>query len=1037
MAEYRRGFQQPDPTGPDKWSMRGGDFRWYFPDRLTETPVQLDETTAVLLGRVTERVAELGERFAHLPLPALYATLLRSESIASSRIEGVREDPSQVLLAGIDESLLRSNSAAVLINRNIDLVREAVESLATQTTWTTADIDGLHSALLPEDRSGFRRQLVWISGRTPVQAKYVAPLHEHVPELMKDLVDYLEYNNDPPLVQAALTHAQLETIHPWADGNGRTGRALIQAVLGRSGLVRGGVLPVSVIFGHRDSGYITALNTFRYDPRRGGDAVTAQNAFIRFFLESADAAVEVAADLIDDVQRVSSSWSERTAGVRAHSAQHRLLSLLVDRPVLTVGYAQANTEYSDAAGQRRAYSRVALGNAFAELERKGIVERMPTRDGRSIVYRASEIVDLLVLSERRLGSAELDTVAAPLSKAAPPAHSATPGRPACRPRPVIGATQQQARGARDVTQPPIADYAMLTNRRSAALVAHGSIDWLCAPRFDSPAVFARLLGDIHNGYWRIAPVDGRESGRSYRDHSFVLDTHWEAPRGTVTATDFLVQDDGEVPTLSLVRTVTCTDGEADIAVDLVMRFDYGRVTPWVRRVSDPQGEQVLQALAGPDALTLHGPRLVGEERSHHNVFHLENGESLTWVLTWHPPHLVTPAALDADAALESILEDWNGWQDEVGADGPYGEAVDRSLEVLRGLTLHHTGGIVAAATTSLPEAIGGERNWDYRYTWLRDSAFTISILACHGHRHVARHWRNWLLRAIAGDPEDLQIMYGVDGTRRLTEQTLDHLDGYRGSRPVRIGNGAYSQYQADVIGEVMVALADLRDAGVDETDFSWALQKNLLSLVATRLDEPDHGIWEMRGEPRLFTHGRVMMWAAFDRGIQAVERDGLTGPADRWREHRDALRREILDRGVRNGAFVQHYDTDCFDASLLQIPQVGFVAADDAVMLGTVARIEAELLDDHGFVRRYLTDGSDGLQGEEGAFLMCTFWLVEQYARSGRREEAARLMDRLLAVRNDVGLLAEEYDATTDSLLGNFPQAFSHLALLRAAHALS
>lgn len=416
MAEYRKAFQRPDPTGADKWAIRGGDYRWYMPDRLVGARLDLDGVTRDELDRVTAEVKSLNSRFEDLPLPALYATLLRSESIASSRIEGVREDPSEVLLAGIDEGLVRANSAAVLINRNIDSVRQAVESLAALPAWTTADIDALHAALLPSAPQGFRRQLVWISGRTPVQAKYVAPLHEYVPELLDDLVAYVERSDDPPLVKAALTHAQLETIHPWTDGNGRTGRALIQAVLGRSGLIRGGVLPVSVIFGHRDSGYVTALNNFRYDPRRGQDGGAARTGFIRFFLGAAAAAVEVATELIDDVQRISDEWAQAASNVRAHSAQHRLLALLADRPVMTVSYAQEHAEYRDATGQRRSYSRVALGKAFAQLEAKGIVERMPSRDGRNIVYRAPQIVDLLILSERRLGSPDLDTVAAPLTK---------------------------------------------------------------------------------------------------------------------------------------------------------------------------------------------------------------------------------------------------------------------------------------------------------------------------------------------------------------------------------------------------------------------------------------------------------------------------------------------------------------------------------------------------------------------------------------------------------------------------------------------
>lgn len=415
MAEYRRAFQQPDPTGPDRWSIQGGDYRWYLPDLLTGCPLILSAETQEQLQTVTQQVTDLGRRFRERPLPALYATLLRSESIASSRIEGVREDPSAVLLADIDETAVPEHSAAQMITRNIDTVRQAVETLATRTQWTAGDIDDLHHTLLPAQPRGFRDRLVWISGSSPVRATYVAPHPEEVAGLMDDLATYLETTDDPPLVQAALSHAQLETIHPWADGNGRTGRALIQAVLARTGIISGGVLPVSVVFGHRDSGYVSALTAFRYDPRRGQTTEEARDAFVSFFLQAASDAVVVASDLLDEVQRVESTWAARTGGVRAHSAQHRLLALLADRPVLTIPYALAQAKYTDSRGTTRTYSRAAISKAFTELEAKGIVERMPGRDGRLLVYRAPAILDLLVLTERRLGSAELDTVTAPLS----------------------------------------------------------------------------------------------------------------------------------------------------------------------------------------------------------------------------------------------------------------------------------------------------------------------------------------------------------------------------------------------------------------------------------------------------------------------------------------------------------------------------------------------------------------------------------------------------------------------------------------------
>lgn len=580
---------------------------------------------------------------------------------------------------------------------------------------------------------------------------------------------------------------------------------------------------------------------------------------------------------------------------------------------------------------------------------------------------------------------------------------------------------------------------MLSDRQTSAFVAGGVVDWWCVPRFDSGAVFAELLGDEDNGRWLLRPVGADQVSRAYRGGSFVLDTCWEAPAGTAVMTDFLFthSPNSAITGTTLVRRVTCTAGSVEIGAELKIRFDYGRVMPWVRRLADPDGELVLHAIAGPDSLTLHGPELIADGPAHRGRFRLRAGEQLTWALSWRPAHVGPPPAVNADAELARVLADWQAWRQTVPITGPYRSEVTDSLAVLRALTLRSTGGIVAAPTTSLPEHIGGGRNWDYRYTWLRDSAFTIKALAAYGHHQVAVHWRDWLLRAIAGDPEDLQIMYGVAGERLLPERTLDHLAGYAGSVPVRVGNNAYTQYQADVVGEVMIALDELRRAGVaDDSGFTWALQVSLLSQLERNLYTPDRGIWEVRGDPHLFTHGRVMMWAAFDRAIRAVAEHGLAGPAARWRSHRDSLRGEILTRGVRDGAFVQHYDTNSVDAALLQIPQTGFVTADSPVMLATVARIERELLDEHGFVRRYRTDGADGLEGGEGSFLMCSFWLVEQYARSGRREDAVALMDRLLGLRTDLGLLAEEYDAGTGRLLGNFPQAFSHLALVRAAEAL-
>jgi len=591
-------------------------------------------------------------------------------------------------------------------------------------------------------------------------------------------------------------------------------------------------------------------------------------------------------------------------------------------------------------------------------------------------------------------------------------------------------------------QPPIADYAILADRQTAPLLAHGSIDWLCVPQFDSGAVFSRLLGDPDDSHWSIVPTDGTEQERHYREGSFILDTTWTTPTGAALCTDFMPtrEGNGEDPaldnTVTIARSIECTEGEIDVDHELVVRFDFGATRPWIRQGRTDAGDHVLLAIAGPNSLALYGPRLQANDGRHTGRFHISAGQRLTWVLMWRPAYRPIADAPNVDDELERTLEHWREWHSSLSNDGVYGEAVTRSLSVLRALTLHRTGGIVAAVTTSLPEAIGGERNWDYRYTWLRDSAFTISALSRHGHHTVARQWREWLLRAIAGDPDDLQIMYTIDGERELPERVLGSLAGYRGSTPVRIGNAAVDQYQADVIGEVLISLGHLRDDGLDEDDFSWQLQVSLLQYLGQQLGVKDQGMWESRGDAHFFTHGRVMMWAAFDRGVQAVERYGLQGPVDEWREHRDALREEILSKGVKDGYFVQHYDTTAVDASALQIPQTGFVAYDSEVMLATVDRIEHQLMDDSGFVRRYIADGSDGFDSQEGEFLMCTFWLVEQYARSGRSEDARVLMDKLIGVGNDLQLFSEEYDAKSGQLLGNFPQAFSHLALIRAADAI-
>lgn len=583
---------------------------------------------------------------------------------------------------------------------------------------------------------------------------------------------------------------------------------------------------------------------------------------------------------------------------------------------------------------------------------------------------------------------------------------------------------------------PIEDYAWIGDQRTGALISReGSIDWMCVPRFDSPAVFCALLGDDTNGRWKVSVRDGQVVERHYEGDTMVLRTHWEGPGGAATVTDFMpVLDHGS----QVVRTVTCTAGRVTVEQELALRFSYGSVVPWVRRV-EHQGATLLAAVAGASQVHLSGPLPTPEDHRHTGSVELGTDESVCWVLTsshsWQEP----TAAVVPDHALKETIARWRAWSAQVSTDGPYAPYVRRSLLVLNSLTHRETGGIVAAPTTSLPEDFGGERNWDYRFCWLRDAALTLEALLAHGLDGGATAWRDWLLRAVAGDFEDLQIMYGVDGDRELPERELDHLPGYAGSRPVRVGNGAVAQYQADVIGEVMLALAQLRDLSGPGDSFSWSLQRTLLRYLDTHFDAKDHGIWEMRGDPHYFTHGRVMMWAAFDQGLRAVAEHGLPGDVELWERRRAQLEAEIWERGYdeETSSFTQTYGGSTVDASLLQLPHTGFVPHDHPAMVGTVRRIEAELVDDHGFVRRYLTDGADGLAGEEAPFLICTFWLVEHYAHVGRVAEATALMDTLVSITSEVGLLAEEYDPVKKRHAGNYPQAFSHLALVRAADALA
>lgn len=609
---------------------------------------------------------------------------------------------------------------------------------------------------------------------------------------------------------------------------------------------------------------------------------------------------------------------------------------------------------------------------------------------------------------------------------------------------------------------PIGDYAYLADLHSGALVSReGSIDWLCLPRFDSDAVFAALLGTPEHGRWSLTVPGGVVVERFYEQGTFILHTLWRGPDGEAEVVEFMPSGDGRA---DLVRQVRCTRGRVAFEVDLRFRPEYGAALPWVRHVRRPTGEMCLTATAGPDAYVLHGPHLAAEGMSHRTHLALDAGQTERWVLTWAPSYRPMPEPVDVDRALAETRRQWEDWGEQIEVEGPWSDAVHRSLLVLKGLTHVETGGIVAAPTTSLPEDPGGERNWDYRYCWLRDSSLTLEAFLVHGSTEAALHWRDWLLRAVAGDPEDLQIMYGIAGERSLPERSLAHLPGYLGSTPVRVGNGAVTQFQADVVGEVLIALAALRDAGVAEDSFSWPLQRALLGYITEHADQQDQGLWEMRGEPHYYTHSRVMMWAGLDRGIRAVVEHGLDGDVAAWTRLRDRLGEEILDHGVEpaTGAFRQTYDTTEVDASLLQIPQTGFVPYDDPHMLATVERIEQDLMAD-GLLLRYRTGGGadsagggagggagvdgadrvgdgagvDGLSGTEHPFLACSFWLVEQYARTGRTDEATELMGRLVSMTSDLGLLAEEYDPAGGRQIGNFPQAFSHLTLVRAADALS
>jgi GH15 family glucan-1,4-alpha-glucosidase len=585
--------------------------------------------------------------------------------------------------------------------------------------------------------------------------------------------------------------------------------------------------------------------------------------------------------------------------------------------------------------------------------------------------------------------------------------------------------------------PPIEDYALLGDTNTAALVGRdGSLDWLCAPRFDSPACFAALLGGVEHGRWRIAPVGAeRAARRSYRDGTLVLETDFETRDGAVRLIDFMPCPPGE-GRADVIRIVKGLRGSVPMGMDLLMRFDYGRIVPWVRRVDGG-----LRAIAGPESLRLRAPvELLNEDFATRARFSVAAGESVAFALTWSPSHRPAPEAPDVGRALESTEAWWRRWSGRYSGRGEWRSEVIRSLITLKALTYGPTGGIVAAPTTSLPERLGGSRNWDYRYCWLRDAAFTLYVFLASGYLEEARAWRDWLLRAVAGRPEQLQVLYGIAGERRLPEIELEWLPGYGGCSPVRSGNRAHGQLQLDAYGSIMDMMHVARKHNVDYDHEAWSLERVLLDSLESRWREPDASIWEVRGKPRQFTYSKVLAWVAFDRAVKAVERHGLEGPVERWRRLRDAVHRDVCEHGYDAGrkAFVQYYGSNELDASLLMISKLGFLPARDPRMAGTVEAVRRELMED-GFVRRYLQhdDGVDGLAPGEGAFLPCSFWLADNLAMMGRRDEARELFERLLAVRNDVGLLAEEYDPRARRQLGNFPQALSHIALINTAENLA
>jgi GH15 family glucan-1,4-alpha-glucosidase len=584
--------------------------------------------------------------------------------------------------------------------------------------------------------------------------------------------------------------------------------------------------------------------------------------------------------------------------------------------------------------------------------------------------------------------------------------------------------------------PRIEDYGLIGDTHTAALVSNtGSMDWLCLPRFDSAACFAALLGDERNGRWLITPAGEITSvHRGYQGDSLILETEFRTADGVVRLVDCMPPRE-RAP--DVARVVEGVRGTVPMRMELVVRFDYGSIVPWVRRL-----DGALHFVGGPDSLWLRTPvRVRGENLRTVAEFNVVEGDRVPFVLTWHASHQRAPRPIDPVRSIDDTGAWWSEWASHISYRGGWRDAVIRSLLTLKALTFQPTGGIVAAPTTSLPEAIGGVRNWDYRYCWLRDATFTLDALLLAGAIEEAKAWREWLLRAVAGQPEQMQILYGVAGERRVSEQELSWLPGYERSGPVRTGNAAVNQFQLDVYGEVMDALHLARRSGIQTDEVAWDFQLALMDFLESNWQRPDEGLWEIRGPRRHFTHSKVMAWVAVDRAIKATESYHLSGPADRWRALREQLHDEVCERGydAERNTFVQSYGSDKLDASLLQIPLVGFLDGSDERVRGTLDAIQRELCED-GFVRRYDSEDApqiDGLPPGEGAFLACSFWLADNLALAGRLDEAREQFERLLSLRNNLGLLAEEYDPKLGRQLGNFPQAFSHVPMVNTARLLS